>query len=139
MKISPLKQSVLFALMLTFLLTAGVSAQEKKDDANCCSAKSKTESMNHSKMNHSAVMEMSDSTNVECSDLTAKEVDSKLDAWNAVCPVRGEKIDPKANKVEYNGKIYGFCCNGCDNKFIANPEKYSKNLSDDGKAFTGTK
>ena len=58
-------------------------------------------------------------------------------AWNAVCPVLGEPIDPSANKVEYQGKLYGFCCNGCDTKFKKDPEKYSSNLSEDGKVFTG--
>ena len=139
MKASLLKQSSLITLLLTFLLTAGSFAQDKKDDANCCTAKSKVECMDGAKMNHSAMSEMNDSTNAEYSDMTAKQVDNKLEAWNAVFPVRGEEIDPEANKVEYNGKVYGFCCNGCDSKFKANPEKYSKNLSEDGKTFTGTK
>ncbi len=139
MKSSLLKQSSLIALLLTFLLTAGLFAQDKKDDANCCSAKGKVECTDHSKMDHSSMMGINDSTNAHDADITAKEVDSKLEAWNAVCPVRGEEIDPEANKVEYNGKIYGFCCNGCDNKFMANPDKYSKNLSEDGKTFVGTR
>lgn len=55
--------------------------------------------------------------------------------WNAVCPVLGNKVDPSVQTVTYNGKAYGFCCAGCDSKFKANPEKYSKNLSEDGKKF----
>jgi YHS domain-containing protein len=35
--------------------------------------------------------------------------------------------------VEYNEKQYGFCCPGCDTKFVKDPEKYSKHLSKDGK------
>jgi YHS domain-containing protein len=57
--------------------------------------------------------------------------------WNSVCPVRGEKVDKDIQTVEYNGKYYGFCCGGCDEKFKKDPGKYSKNLSDDGKKFLG--
>jgi YHS domain-containing protein len=63
----------------------------------------------------------------------------ELQIWNKVCPVMGNKIDPDGPTVEYNGKLYGFCCPGCDAKFEKNPEKYSKNLSDDGTKFIGRK
>lgn len=59
--------------------------------------------------------------------------------WNAVCPVKGNPIQDDTPTVEYNGKVYGFCCPGCDTKFAKNPEKYSKNLSEDGKKFVGKK
>jgi YHS domain-containing protein len=55
--------------------------------------------------------------------------------WNSVCPVLGEKVDPKVKTVKYNGKEYGFCCAGCDVKFQKDPAKYAKNLSKDGKTF----
>ncbi|MEI7812465.1 MAG: YHS domain-containing protein [Ignavibacteria bacterium] len=54
-------------------------------------------------------------------------------AWNAVCPVLGNKVDADVETVEYKGKAYGFCCQGCDRKFKANPEKYIRKLSNDGK------
>jgi len=41
--------------------------------------------------------------------------------------------------VEYRGKLIGFCCAGCDKKFISDPENYMKNLSADGKIFIGKK
>jgi len=67
-------------------------------------------------------------------------VDSaELQIWNKVCPVMGNKVDVDGPTVEYNGKLYGFCCPGCDAKFEKNPEKYSKNLSDDGTKFIGRK
>lgn len=59
--------------------------------------------------------------------------------WNAVCPVKGNPIEEDTPTVEYNGKVYGFCCPGCDVKFAKNPEKYAKNLSEDGKKFIGKK
>ena len=59
--------------------------------------------------------------------------------WNKVCPVKGEEVDADSPTVEYNGKVYAFCCPGCDTKFAKNPEKYIKNLSEDGKKFVGKK
>ena len=59
--------------------------------------------------------------------------------WNKVCPVKGNPIEEDTPTVEYNGKIYGFCCPGCDTKFAKNPEKYAKNLSEDGTKFIGRK
>lgn len=45
---------------------------------------------------------------------------------NNVCIVSGEKIEnvAKAPKFTYKGKSYAFCCNGCMNKFKANPTTY---------------
>ncbi len=126
------KASIFIAVFL-FLITTSVFAQDKKDEG-CCKSSDKMEKMDQSCMKSHG---MQDSTQSMQSNV--QEVDSKLAAWNAVCPVRGEAIDPEANKVEYNGKVYGFCCNGCDSKFTKDPEKYSKNLSEDGKTFAGTK
>jgi YHS domain-containing protein len=70
------------------------------------------------------------SSSVEAIDLTI---------WNKVCPVMGNKVDVDGPTVVYNGKLYGFCCPGCDAKFEKNPEKYSKNLSEDGTKFIGRK
>lgn len=69
---------------------------------------------------------------------TVKKTDAKK-IWNAVCPVMGEKVNPKAPTAEYKGKTIGFCCAGCDEKFKKDPEKYMKNLSKDGKKFVGKK
>lgn len=59
--------------------------------------------------------------------------------FNEVCPVMGEKVNPRARTVQYEGKTYGFCCNGCDKKFAAEPARYAANLSADGKEFIGQK
>ena len=67
-----------------------------------------------------------------------KETASK-EPWNKVCPVKGNPIEDDSPTVEYNGKVYAFCCPGCDTKFAKNPEKYAKNLSEDGKKFVGKK
>lgn len=59
--------------------------------------------------------------------------------WNKVCPVKGNPVEEDTPTVEYNGKLYGFCCPGCDSKFAKNPERYAKNLSEDGTKFIGRK
>jgi YHS domain-containing protein len=57
--------------------------------------------------------------------------------WNKYCPIRGGEVDPETPTVEYKGKVIGFCCPGCDEKFVKDPEKYLKNLSEDGQEFIG--
>jgi len=44
------------------------------------------------------------------------------------CPVSGKTIKKSeaAGSHEYNGKTYYFCCPNCKEKFLENPEKYSK-------------
>ncbi len=64
---------------------------------------------------------------------------SELKIWNTVCPVKGNSVEEDSPTVVYNGKVYGFCCPGCDIKFAKNPEKYIKNLSEDGTKFIGRK
>jgi YHS domain-containing protein len=89
-----------------------------------------------------------DKPNKEKKEAAKKEVvkdsievvsENELTIWNERCPIMGGKIDPEANTVEYDGKLYGFCCNGCDKKFSKDPVKYSANLSEDGKKFVGKK
>ena len=60
-----------------------------------------------------------------------------LVVWNAVCPVEGGPVDDKTPTIEYNGKLYGFCCPGCDAEFAENPEKFAKNLNEAGTRFIG--
>ena len=80
-------------------------------------------------------------------NLSAQETPKKAEAetesvqevkiWNKYCPIRGGEVDPETPTVEYKGKIIGFCCPGCDDKFEKDPEKYLKNLSEDGQEFIG--
>lgn len=44
------------------------------------------------------------------------------------CPVSGKEIKKSEAKVsyEYKGTTYYFCCEGCKEKFIENPEKYTQ-------------
>ena len=64
---------------------------------------------------------------------------AKTNIWNKVCPVMGEEVDSETPTEMYNGKVIGFCCKGCEKKFNADPEKYMKNLSEDGTQFIGKK
>ena len=47
------------------------------------------------------------------------------------CPVMKNWILPSqaADKTEYNGKTYYFCCGGCKEKFLTEPEKYISDSS----------
>ncbi len=113
-----LKQ-IIFILAVVFSLSAIGFAQDKTD---------KQHSEKHHKMESQKVQNVDDST-----ETTANE------PWNKVCPVKGNPIEADSPTVEYNGKVYAFCCPGCDTKFAKNPEKYAKNLSEDGKKFIGKK
>lgn len=86
-----------------------------------------TSKMMHKNMNHKMDKNM------------VKEATNKKEIWNSYCPVKGGEVDPEAPTVSYKGKTIGFCCPGCDGKFMEDPEKYMKNLSDDGKKFIGEK
>lgn len=55
-------------------------------------------------------------------------------AFNTVCPVSGEEIDPEVTYA-YNGKTYALCCKSCLKKFKNDPEKYIGKLSEDGKSI----
>jgi len=58
-----------------------------------------------------------------------KNLSPAVDAGNKICPVTGEKIDPKTKVTyEYKGKIYNFCCAMCVDDFKKNPEKYIKKV-----------
>ncbi len=58
---------------------------------------------------------------------------------NAICPDLGYKVDHKIKPIEYNGKLYGFCCKVCRKNFPENPAKYVNNLDKYGKKFIGKK
>jgi YHS domain-containing protein len=48
-----------------------------------------------------------------------------------VCPVLGNKID-KNVYTDYQGKRIYFCCAGCVEPFKKNPEKYLKQMEEQG-------
>lgn len=93
------------------------------------STKTKKEPM----MNHDHEMKKENENHDKHNEAKKDTLEKK--AWNAVCPVLGNEVDGETELVEYNGKYYGFCCPGCDTRFKKNPEKYSKNLSEDGTTF----
>ncbi len=63
------------------------------------------------------------------------ESGSESDAWNKICPVCGGEVSAAQETVTHAGKVYGFGCAGCPEKFAAEPEKYVNNLSADGTKF----
>lgn len=48
-----------------------------------------------------------------------------------VCPVFGGEIN-KDIYVDYKGKRIYFCCEGCDEEFKKNPEKYLEKMKAEG-------
>jgi Cu+-exporting ATPase len=64
--------------------------------------------------------------------VTAEEIGKE-----AVCPITGEKLIVKEDtgSASYKGKIYYFCCPGCDKSFLANPEKYAKKKTAAAKVY----
>lgn len=134
----------IFAAIIAMLVIVSItSAQDKhkaakketaKESSSCCSTESKA-AADHC---NSAEQSKSGMTSHKKEVTSVKNASAKTDApWNVVCPVLGDKVNPEVKTVTYKGKVYGFCCPGCDEKFTADPEKYIKNLSSDGKSFVG--
>jgi YHS domain-containing protein len=113
-------KQLIFIFSLVSILTAFTVAQDKPEtekkehqecskDSKCCSMKGK-----------------------ETSSLTGE---SSEVAFNKVCPVKGGEVDSDSPTFEYQGKVYGFCCPGCESKFEKDPETFLKNLNEDGSEF----
>lgn len=64
-------------------------------------------------------------TDVKAAEETASEAGETIE--QTACPVMGGAID-KALFTEYKGKKVYFCCEGCKEKFEAEPEKYIAKL-----------
>lgn len=121
------KQLIMILIAVTFSF-ALILAQDKPETE-------KTEKTEKKECSHSCcgTKDSHSEVNMEKSSETAS-----VQIWNKVCPVKGEEIDADAPTVEYNGKVIGFCCPGCDSKFQKDPEKYMKNLNEDGTEFIGS-
>jgi YHS domain-containing protein len=106
---------LIFIFSLVAVLSLTSFAQDKPETekkSGCCSSMMKSE------------------VKAETSDDQTENV-----VWNKVCPVEGDKVESGSPAFEYNGKLIGFCCEGCDSKFKKNPETYLKNLNEDGSRF----
>ena len=94
----------LFAVVLFSIFAAGTAFSEGKEEGTCSSG---CPAMKEEVKENDLLLE--------------KEV------INSVCPVMGGKIKADTPfKAEYNGKIIGFCCEGCISAFEKDPEKYMK-------------
>lgn len=126
--------------LVSFLLFAGsVSFAQKA----CCTKDKTTYEKSSTEQVDASVNVEKNHCNVDAiktSDAENKtEAKAELTIFNAVCPVMGKPVDVELTTVEYQGKLIAFCCAGCETKFTANPEKYIKNLSEDGKTFLAKK
>ncbi len=110
----------LFLVLFVFLTVTGLTLAQEKPDTT----KSK---------------ECAEEKSGCCDSTVEKTAEVPTTPWNTVCPVMGNKVNPKVKLEVYNGKAYGFCCTGCDAKFAKDPEKYSKNLNETGTRFIGKK
>ena len=66
-----------------------------------------------------------------CSGYVLAEDNPGKDKPQSVCPVLGGKID-KSVYTDYQGKRIYFCCSGCIDEFKKNPEKYLKQMEEQG-------
>jgi YHS domain-containing protein len=107
--------SLFGALTLAQDKSATDKSEKKECSKSCCATK---ESHSNMQMNES-------------------QETAEVQIWNKVCPVKGEEVDVEAPTIEYSDKVIGFCCPGCDSKFQKDPEKYMKNLNEDGSKFIG--
>jgi len=118
-----LKQIVIIFALFSFF--GGYALAQEKPETEKTEKKECSHSCCGTKDSHSEVI------------MEKSSESASVQIWNKVCPVKGEEIDADAPTVEYNGKTIGFCCPGCDSKFQKDPEKYMKNLNEDGSKFIG--
>lgn len=125
------------------------NCEHKEGDKSCCSNHGEHKMCRHENMSeeemskHKEMMKEHHGEMMENKEMHKDMMDKKNDSqtkagampFNKICPVKGNPVDPEVTVVEYNGQNYGFCCSGCDEKFKADPEKYSKNLNEDGTEF----
>jgi YHS domain-containing protein len=54
-----------------------------------------------------------------------------VNAGNVICPIMGTAVTVDSpNKVEYQGKVYNLCCDGCKDMFLKDPEAALKKLAE---------
>jgi YHS domain-containing protein len=68
-------------------------------------------------------------------DQPATDVQKDQTAWNTVCPVEGDAVNPDVTTVKYDNKHYGFCGPSCAAVFSEEPAVYAANLNEDGTQF----
>jgi len=120
-------KQLIFIFSLVSILTAFTVAQDKPETEKVTKEVTKTEKQECSKDSKCCSMK-----GKETSSLTGE---SSAVAFNKVCPVKGGEVDSDSPTFEYQGKVYGFCCSGCESKFEKDPETYLKNLNEDGSEF----
>jgi YHS domain-containing protein len=100
--------SVVVALLMGFLVFNG--CKKSKDTPTDTTQ----EMQSHEGHDHAA---MAKETSTEAADAIEQ----------TTCPVMGGVIN-KELFTEYKGKKVYFCCKGCEEKFLANPEQYIAKL-----------
>lgn len=132
-----LTRSIFLFATLLLISAVTINAQHQMNHSQKDTTKNMHHMMNDStKMHHKM---MTDTTkmhhknmNHEMMDHDTMQTTENKDIWNTHCPIKEGEVDPKAPTVKYKGKTIGFCCPGCDSKFMENPEKYMKKFNEDG-------
>lgn len=120
-----------FALIVTAFIGCGDENKNETSEAN-------NHQTLHAENDCESACEQECDESVPCeSKENAVAETNTTEIFNAYCPVKGGEVDPETPTVEWNGKTWGFCCPGCDSTFLADPERYSQNISEDGKEFLG--
>ena len=119
---------LLFAMFILNAQAQDKSKKAKVSSESCCGSENEA-------CDKDASASCTDKEHHKTAAKTTVSKTAETKPWNAVCPIQGDKVDPKVKTVKYNGKEYGFCCDDCIAKFQNNPAKYSKNISKDGKTF----
>lgn len=157
-----MKKILVLSILSLFLIVGTTSAQSKEkttakekdkkectttktsDDKSCADKASKVtcETEKKAKAKSCCSDGKSKADAKQSDDHCKSEMDSKAKvksetykSFNTLCPVSGMEVKANVKTVSHNGKDYGFCCEGCVDKFSADPEKFSKQLNEDGSTF----
>ena len=119
----------IFAAVALALANGAVQAQEKQDPR----AGMKKRAAHAAKATQRETLKRSE----EGAKAVLRKVTAEEIGKEAVCPITGEKLIVKEDtgSASYKGKIYYFCCPGCDKSFLANPEKYAKKKTAAAKVY----
>ncbi|MCR9119230.1 MAG: hypothetical protein NXI22_20040 [bacterium] len=56
---------------------------------------------------------------VGCTQTSQTDIDSNppVETVNTVCPIMGGEVAADGGSAEWDGKVVGFCCPGCESKW----------------------
>ena len=123
-------------LILGSIAVFAVSCGEKEDADQMKMDDSKSDSKADKDMKHDGMKhdEMGDNMkkNNDMKDENMKNDDMKKDDSEMIivstCPVMDAKANLDGKYIDYKGYRVYFCCDGCDDEFEKNPDKYIEKI-----------